>query len=73
MGLSLSELIKKVGDDNIGVQPLDQCMTNLQATKTKGNKITFATEQPFGMEGTDQMGLVLWIPRDKMAEIEKEL
>ncbi len=66
--MKLSELIAEVGDDNVGLQILDECLSNLTYSEKKGNKFTFVTDQPFDANGTEKMGLVPWIDRDKMAE-----
>lgn len=68
MGIGIAELVAKLGDDNIKFQPLDSCAVNFRATKA-GNEVTFVTDQPFSLDGTPEMGIVLWLPRDKVKEI----
>lgn len=62
--MKLSELIAAVGDDVVQFQNLDQCATDLNYAAKSGTKITFGTEQPISLTGTDKLGLVLWLPRD---------
>lgn len=68
MTIGVAELVAKLGDDNIKFQPLDQCAINFRQTKS-GNHVTFVTDQPFDLEGSKEMGIVLWLPRDKVKEI----
>jgi hypothetical protein len=62
--MRLSELIAAVGDDVVQFQNLDQCATDLNYTAKSGTKITFGTDQKIDFNGTDRLGLVLWLPRD---------
>lgn len=66
--MKLSELIARYGDDRVQFQNLDQCATDLNMSK-KGTKITFGTEQRIGVKGTEQLGLVVWLDRNAVAEI----
>lgn len=65
--LILSELIKKYGDEKVKFQLLDTSIVSMQK-KRKHNEFTFATEQEFGV-CTNQIGIVVWLDRDKVAEI----
>lgn len=69
MSVGVSELIAKLGDDNIQLQNLDSCASKLTFSKKSGTSVTFATEMPLTPHGTERLGLVLWLPRDKVAEI----
>ena len=68
MTLKLSELIAEYGDDKVQFQNLDQCAETLNMNKGV-TKITFGTEQPINMNGTKQLGLVVWFDREKVASI----
>lgn len=62
--MKMSELILSVGDDNVSMQNLDHCSTNIDYSIKKGTKITFGTEEPVTFDGTARLGLILWLPRD---------
>lgn len=66
--MTLSELILAVGDDNVQFQNLDQCATDLNYSAKKGSKITFGTEQPMTLDGTQRLGLVVWLDRKQVAD-----
>ena len=66
--MDLSELIAKYGDDKVQFQNLDHCAETLSMDGGV-TKITFGTEQPIGLDGTQKLGLVLWLDRDRVAEI----
>jgi len=70
MTLKLSELIAKCGDDKIQFQNLDQCAKSLDFHHKKGTTITFGTTMNIhAPNGTEKLGLVVWLDRDKVAEI----
>lgn len=64
MKMKLSELIAAVGDDHVRIQNLDQCADTLNWSIKKGTKITFGTDVPLTPDGTEQLGIVVWLPRD---------
>lgn len=66
--MKLSELIAAYGDDKVQLQNLDHSATNLNMSKGV-SKITFGTEQPISIDGTDKLGLVVWLDRKRVAEI----
>lgn len=67
--MKLSELIAAYGDDKVQFQNLDQCADKLNMNGGK-TKITFGTEQPLiPFEGTEKLGLVVWMDRKRVAEI----
>lgn len=68
--MKLSELIARYGDDKVQFQNLDQCTEALNMNKGVA-KITFGTEQPINLDGTEKLGLVVWIDRKSVAEIIK--
>jgi hypothetical protein len=67
--MKMSELIARYGDERVEFQNLDQCAINLDWGKKAGTKITFGTEQPINPNGTEKLGLVLWLDRKAVAEI----
>ena len=64
MAISLSELICTVGEDNVQFQNLDTCAISLDYSAKTGTKITFGTEQKLTPNGTEKLGLVVWLPRE---------
>ena len=66
--MKLSHLISEYGDDAVQFQNLDQCATDLNMGK-KGTKITFGTEQRIDLKGTEKLGLIVWMDRDRVAQI----
>lgn len=64
MSLKMSELILAIGDDNVQFQNLDQCTISMDYGIKSGTKITFGTEQSISLDGTERIGLVLWLPRE---------
>lgn len=69
--MKLSELIATYGDDKVQAQYLDQCADRLNMNGGV-TKITFGTEQPLTLEGTEKLGIVVWLDRDRVAEIIKQ-
>lgn len=69
--MKLSELIAKYGDDKVQFQNLDECAIDLKYDHKKGTRITFGTETAIGLNGTKQLGIVIWMDRDKVKEIIK--
>lgn len=66
--MKLSELIAAYGDDKVQFQNLDQCATDLNMDK-RGTVITFGTDQRLNLKGSEKLGLVVWLDRDRVAEI----
>lgn len=69
--MKLSELIAAHGDDKVQFQNLDHCADKLNMNGTT-TKITFGTEQRLNLEGTEKLGLIVWLDRDRVAEIMKQ-
>jgi len=67
--MKLSELIAKYGDDKVKFQNLDECGIDIKYDHKKGTRITFGTDTPLDLNGTKQLGLVVWMDRDKVKEI----
>lgn len=66
--MTLSELIAAYGDDRVQFQNLDQSLISLTMNGAV-TKITFGTEQPAGLDGPEKLGLVVWLDRARVAEI----
>lgn len=68
--MRMSELILAVGDENLKFQNLDRDAHTIDKTKS-GTKITFYTdglqaEELISGGKSKNIGLVLWLPRDKV-------
>jgi hypothetical protein len=68
--MKMSELILAVGDENVVFQNLLNDAQSIDKTK-HGTKITFYTDAIHAEEllfggKTKKMGLVLWLPRDRV-------
>jgi hypothetical protein len=66
--LSLSDLIKRYGDDKISFQKIDDCAQSMSMT-ARGTKITFVTPEPLSPIGLDKLGLVVWFDRERIATL----
>lgn len=66
--MKLSELIAKYGDEIVQFQNLDHCVDDFQMTK-KGTKARFGTEQQFDLNGFKKIGFIVWMDRERVAEI----
>lgn len=72
-GMKLSDLIRTIGDDKVGIQNLDTCATTLNYNAKSGTKITFGTDQSLTPNGTEKLGMVIWLDRQAVqAVIDKE-
>ncbi len=74
--MNLTDLLTKIGSENLKFQLLNQCLLSVQATKTKGNRITFATEAitPDEILSNDgAIGVIVWVPRDKWIAATKDM
>lgn len=71
--MKLSDLIREVGDDNIQFQNLDSCLISANYSQGGGTKITFGTPQPLSVNGTERLGLVVWLDRDDVQRITSGL
>lgn len=69
--MTLSELIAAYGDDRVQFQNLDQSLISLDMNK-KRTSITFGTEMRATFDGTEKLGLIVWLDRDWVAEITKK-
>ena len=69
--MRLSELIAAYGDDKVEFQNLDQCADSLNMNKGV-TRIMFGTPQPITPNGTTKLGLVVWLDRERVADLIKE-
>lgn len=70
--MKLSDLIAAYGDDKVQFQNLDHCADKLNMNGAT-TKITFGTEQRLNLKGTEKLGLVVWLDRDRVAEIMEKI
>ncbi len=67
--MTLTELIKKVGEENIHVEYINQCITGVkERKKLGGTEISFLTEAVCTNDivlGEADIGIVLWVPKNK--------
>lgn len=66
--MKLSELIAAYGDEKVQWQNLDQCASSLDMGKC-GTTITFGTDERLNPDGTERLGLVVWLDRQRVQEI----
>jgi len=75
--MTLSELIKKIGDENVSFQILNQNITNISERKRDMTcRVTFETNKLSPGDivlGEGNIGLVVWIPQDKWKKALKDL
>lgn len=67
--MKLSELIEKVGDDNVMFQNLDNDTTNMKTRKDGQSEVTFGTQMSFGVDGTERLGLIVWLDREAVKKV----
>ena len=61
--MNIAELITACGVDKVGVQYLDQCADRLNMNGGT-TRITFGTEQPLTPNGTEKLGVIVWLDRN---------
>lgn len=68
--MTIIELIETIGVDNIFVQPLNECVTNITLKKNGDSTVTFLTNKlkPIDLVSrtSQYTGLVLWVPSEKI-------
>lgn len=67
--MTIVTLLEQVGLENVQVQPLASSMCDIKSLKKGGTKITFITDQQTPtdfMMKTGKVGLILWLPHDKL-------
>lgn len=75
--MNLIELLQKVGVENVEVQPLNECVTNIVARKGGVHLVTFPTHQltcrdVMVPDQSQKIGLVVWIPRTRMVAMNHQ-
>lgn len=74
--LGLLELVRRVGEDNIRIQNLLECATNLRTRKGGYCEVAFLTKEitpNAGIGRADRLGLVVWFPMADIEKINREL
>lgn len=61
--MNIDELIQAVGPDKVALQFLDSCATDLQWSEKRGSRITFGSDVALTPDGTDKLGIVVWLDR----------
>lgn len=66
--MKLSEIIAEIGDENVSLQVLDLCTVSI---KDEGavKHVTFGTTEEITPDSTSAVGLIVWVPRDKLNTI----
>jgi len=67
--MKLSEIIEKYGDDDVEVQILDQCVSQMRRSKKGVSTISFQSEETFDMNGLTRKGIVIWLDRKRLADV----
>lgn len=72
----VTKLIKKIGDENISVQALKTCMTNISQNRNGVSKITFETDAitpQHVVMNTGKIGLIIWCDQQAYLDALNEL
>lgn len=64
--MKLSELIAEIGDDNVQFQNLDNDLIRLNTKSNGTTELTFGTEAQTTLNGTEKLGLVIWLDREEV-------
>ena len=76
MGLALSELCRRVGDEYIKIQNLGESLAGARSHKNGVTEVSFFTQEvsPATFVGGDEkvIGLILWLPRDRVEKAQAE-
>lgn len=68
--MKMSELIAAYGDERVEFQNLDHSLVAFDYGAKKGTTITFGTQASISpTKGTQKLGLVIWLDRERVAEI----
>lgn len=74
--LGIIEVLQRVGEANIGVQFLDQCMAGADYSRKHGTTVKFATDQIDPRElvtgNVKKFGIILWISREDRDRVHRE-
>jgi hypothetical protein len=64
--MSITELLNAIGSDSITFQNLDECSISMNYDHKKGTVIKFGTDQKLTFESTKELGLIVWLDREKV-------
>lgn len=67
--MKLSELIAAYGDDKVTFQKMDDCASDIDWSAKKGTRATILTDEPVDFNGFKSLGLIVWLDRDRVAEV----
>lgn len=70
--MKLIEIIQKIGPENCSHQFLDKCITQCQKKKDGTSLVTFGTDAISPNDLVQEwkfIGIILWLPRDKVKEV----
>lgn len=77
MPLGITELCRRVGDDNIKLQRLFESISNVRTNKRGDTSITFQTNQitatDFVNDNPKMVGFVIWMPKELVGKVRDEL
>ena len=74
--MKLSQLIAKIGDENVKFQILQNALAGISLGKEGDSKVTFFTDAitPSDvMQNKGKVGLVVWIPREEWEKVAKQV
>ena len=74
--MKLSELIAKIGDENVKFQILQNALSGISLGKEGDSKVTFFTDAitPSDvMQNKGKVGIVIWIPREHWEKVAKDI
>ena len=69
MPVGITELVAALGDENIKIQSVDSCATDYKMLRNGRTQVKLETDQRFGINGAKDLGIILWLPRDKVKAI----
>lgn len=72
----ITALIQAIGDENMSVQALNVCMTNISQKGNGVAKITFETDAITAgqvISDTGRRGLIIWCDKDKYIQALNDL
>lgn len=67
MSFGITKLISEIGDDNVNLQFLTNCMTGIKGKKGRESSVTFLTDAITPNDvaaNAGRVGVILWIERD---------
>lgn len=70
--MKLSSLISAVGDDNVMFQNLDNDLIRINTRSDGQSELTFGTQAQTTPNGTEKLGVVVWLDREAVEQAIKE-